>query len=136
MSGPTEVRMILHYTVSWIGMVIVAIMNGVIRDAVYRKSLSDLTAHQISTFTLIVLSGLYLWLLGLAWKITSPSEALAIGLIWLALTVAFEFLFGHYVMKHPWTRLLHDYNLLKGRIWILVLIWITIAPYVFYKFRS
>ena len=128
--------MILKYTVSWIGMVIIAIMNGVIRDAVYGKSLGELSAHQISTFTLIILSGLYLWLLGLTWNITSPGQAITIGLIWLALTVAFEFLFGHYVMKHSWTRLLHDYNILKGRIWILVLIWITIAPYVFHKFRS
>jgi len=128
--------MILKYTVSWIGIVIIAIMNGVIRDAVYGKRLGELLAHQISTFTLIVLSGLYIWLLSLTWKITSPSQALAIGLIWLALTVAFEFLFGHYVVKHPWTRLFQDYNLLEGRIWVLVLIWITIAPYVFYKFRS
>jgi len=73
--------MILKYTVSWIGMVIIAIMNGVIRDAVYGKHLGELLAHQISTFTLIVLSGLYLWLLGLTWKITSPSQALVIGLI-------------------------------------------------------
>jgi hypothetical protein len=128
--------MIPHYTVSWIGMVIIAIMNGVIRDALYARRLGELTAHQLSTFTLLVLSALYLWLLGLAWKITSPSEALSIGLIWLGLTVAFEFLFGHYVVKHSWTRLLRDYNLLKGRIWILILIWITIAPYVFYTLRS
>jgi hypothetical protein len=128
--------MIAHYTVSWIGMVIIAIMNGVIRDALYAKSLGDLRAHQISTFTLIVLSALYLWLLGLAWKIPSPNLAITIGLIWLGLTVAFEFLFGHYVVKQPWARLIQDYNLLKGRIWILVLIWITIAPYVFYTLRS
>ena len=127
--------MILKYTVSWIGMVIIAIMNGVIRDAFYGKRLGELTAHQISTFTLIVLSGLYLWLLGLAWKIPSSNQAITIGLIWLTLTVAFEFLFGHYVMKHPWTRLFQDYNIFKGRIWVLVLIWITIAPYVFYRFK-
>ena len=127
--------MILHYTVSWIGMVIIAIMNGVIRDTLYGKRLGELTAHQISTFTLIVLSGLYLWLLGLAWKIPSSNQAITIGFIWLTLTVAFEFLFGHYVMKHPWTRLFQDYNIFKGRIWVLVLIWITIAPYVFYRFK-
>jgi hypothetical protein len=127
--------MILKYAVSWIGMVIIAIMNGVIRDAFYGKYLGELTAHQISTFTLTVLAGLYLWLLGLMWKIPSSNQAITIGLIWLALTVAFEFLFGHYVMKHPWTRLLHDYNIIKGRVWILVLIWITIAPYVFYRFK-
>jgi hypothetical protein len=29
----------------------------------------------------------------------------------------FEFLVGHYVMGHPWSRLLHDYNILAGRLW-------------------
>jgi hypothetical protein len=29
-------------------------------------------------------------------------------------TVAFELTFGHYVMGHPWSRLLADYNLLAG----------------------
>ena len=62
--------------------------------------------------------------------------ALAIGGIWLALTVAFEFLFGHYVMGHPWSRLFHDYNLLEGRLWVLVLVWTFIAPYVFYRLGS
>ncbi|MEW6447103.1 MAG: hypothetical protein AB1426_03305, partial [Bacillota bacterium] len=56
-----------------------------------------------------------------------------IGLIWLVLTVAFEFGFGHFVMGHSWSRLLHDYNLLKGRLWVLVLLWVAIAPYVFYR---
>jgi hypothetical protein len=37
-------------------------------------------------------------------------------------------------MKHPWTRLLHDYNILEGRVWVLVLVWITIAPYIFSRF--
>lgn len=41
-------------------------------------------------------------------------KALAIGCIWLMLTPSFEFLFGHYVMGHPWSRLLYDYNLFAG----------------------
>jgi len=30
------------------------------------------------------------------------------------MTVAFEFLFGYYVAKRPWSVLLHDYNLSQG----------------------
>lgn len=75
--------------------------------------------------------GVYVWFLSLYWRIQSATQAIAIGTMWLTLTVAFEFLFGHYVMKNPWSRLLYDYNILEGRIWILVLIWIAIAPLVF-----
>jgi hypothetical protein len=39
-------------------------------------------------------------------------------------------------MKHPWSRLLHDYNLFEGRLWVLVLLWVTLAPYVFHKLSN
>lgn len=129
-------NMILKYTIAWLGLVIVAILNGVIREKGYKKYLSELRAHQISTLTGIILFGACIYILSLVWKIQSAGQALTIGLIWLALTVAFEFIFGHFVMKHPWSKLLHDYNILKGRLWLLILVWTTIAPYVFYKLSS
>jgi hypothetical protein len=128
--------MILMYTLAWLPMPIIAIINGAVREFTYKKALGELRAHQVSVATGIILFGLYVWILSLRWKIESAAQAVAIGLIWLALTVAFEFLFGHYVMHHPWSKLLHDYNILEGRVWLLVLLWITIAPYVFYKLSS
>jgi hypothetical protein len=125
--------MIVKYTIVWLGLVVIAIINGAIRERGYKTLVGELRAHQISTLTGIILFGLCVWILSLIWKIQSASQAMTIGLIWLALTVAFEFPFGHYVMKHPWSKLLQDYNILKGSLWSLVLIWITIAPYIFYK---
>jgi len=125
--------MILKYTAAWLLMPIIGIINGTIRQYGYTKALGELRAHQVSTLTGIVLFGLYVWALTLLWKIRSSAEAVAIGLIWLILTVAFEFLFGHYVMKHPWSRLFHDYNIFEGRLWVVVLVWITVAPYIFYR---
>lgn len=124
---------ILKYTIAWLPMVVIAIVNGAMREAGYKKFLGELRAHQVSTVTGIALFGLYIWALSLWWKIESPAQAVTIGLIWLVLTVAFEFGFGHFVMGHSWSRLLHDYNLLKGRLWVLVLLWVAIAPYAFYR---
>jgi hypothetical protein len=123
----------LKYAAAWLLMPIIGIINGVIRQYGYSSALGELRAHQVSTLTGIVLFGLYIWALTLLWKIRSSAEAIAIGLTWLILTVAFEFLFGHYVMKHSWSRLLHDYNIFEARLWVLVLLWVTVAPYVFYK---
>lgn len=128
--------MILKYCIAWIVFPIIGIINGAIRQIGYGKLMAELLAHQISTVTGIILFGLYMWGLSLHWKIQSSGEAISIGLIWLVLTIVFEFLFGHYVMKHPWSRLLHDYNILKGRFWVLFLIWIAIAPYVFFRLLS
>ena len=32
-----------------------------------------------------------------------------------------------------WRALLHDYDLLAGRLWVLVLAWLALSPYVFYR---
>lgn len=128
--------MILKYALAWLLMPIIGIINGTIRQYGYKQALGELRAHQVSTVTGIILLGLYIWVLTRWWKIQSSAQAIAIGVMWLALTVAFEFLFEHYVMKHPWSRLLHDYNILEGRIWALVLLFVVIAPYIFYKLSS
>lgn len=53
----------------------------------------------------------------------------------LRLGVAFEFLFGHYVAGHSWERLLHDYNLVAGRVWLILLVWVALAPSLFFRLR-
>jgi len=127
--------MIGKYMIGWLLLVVIAILNGILRQVGYSKLVGELTAHQISTLTGIILMGLYIWWLTGFWKIESSGQAVAIGLIWLGMTVVFEFVFGHYVMGHPWKKLFHDYNLLEGRVWVFVLIWTTIAPLLFYKLR-
>ena len=117
-------------------MVFIAIVNGVLREAWYGKQLGELRAHQLSTLIGALLFGVYIGAIMRRWKSASAEQALAIGLLWLGLSVAFEFLFGHYVAGHPWPRLLHDYNLLAGRVWSLLLIWVAVAPYVFYRLRN
>jgi len=125
--------MIVRYVIAWIPMVFIGVLNGVIRQFGYGKFLNELLAHQGSCVTGIILFGLYIWFLSLHWPLESSRQALVVGLIWLGLTVSFEFLFGHYVAKHTWNKLICDYNILEGRLWALVLIAISIAPYVIYK---
>ena len=124
------------YVLVWVPMVAIAIANGVVREAWYGKHLSELAAHQISTLIAVILFGVYIWFVVRFWRPTSKVQAIAIGLIWLAMTIAFEFVFGHYVAGQSWERLLHDYNLLAGRVWPLVLFWIAVAPYLFFRTRK
>jgi len=125
--------MITKYILVWFVLAIVANINGIIRNEVYKDALGDLRAHQLSTLTLIILFGLVIWGFTRLWKITSAQQAWTIGFLWLGMTILFEFIFGHFVIGHPWSKLLHDYNIFHGRTWILVLVWTTIAPYIFYK---
>ena len=123
------------HSLAWIGLVILAILNGTLRVAGYSPYMSELCAHQLSTAIGICLFGLYFWLLSRRFPLASAGQALAVGTTWVILAICFEFLFGHYVMEHSWSKLFADYNFLKGRLWVLVLIWTFIGPYVFYKIK-
>jgi hypothetical protein len=123
----------VKYILAWFPMVIIAILNGTLRQYTYGPLMNELTAHQVSTFTGIIFFGIYIYYLTKKWPLDSASKAIAVGMIWIIMTIMFEFGFGHYVIGHPWQKLLHDYNLFAGRLWILMLIWTGIAHLVFYK---
>jgi hypothetical protein len=114
-------------------MVFIAITNGVLRQYVYGRWMKELSAHQVSSLTAVILFYLYTWILVKKWPLESSRQAVAVGIIWLCMTVAFEFLFGHYVANHPLSRLIQDYDLLSGRLWTLVLLAVAAAPYLVYK---
>jgi hypothetical protein len=124
------------YVLAWFPMVVIAIANGALRVAWYGKQMGELQAHQLSTLSGVVLLGIYIGVVIRIWRPETPGHALRVGLLWLGLTGAFEFLFGHYIVGHPWSKLFHDYNIFAGRVWIVVLIWVTVAPYLFYRLRK
>lgn len=128
--------MISRYLFFWLILAVVAIANGLLRQATYGRHLSELAAHQLSTLTGILLTGGVVWALNQFWPIRSAKEAWMIGVCWLLMTVAFEFGFGHYVAGHSWVRLFADYNLLEGRVWSLFLAWITVLPYVTWRLSN
>jgi hypothetical protein len=115
---------------------LLAVGNGILREATYGQILSELQAHQLSTLTGILAMTAAVWLLSLWKQPDSEQQALFIGIIWLFATVSFEFVFGHYVAGHSWQRLFQDYNLLSGRVWLLFLIWLVALPYAVFKFHA
>ncbi len=121
------------YLTAWFVMLLVAVANGAVRDFTYGRHMEELTAHQLSTATGVLLLGIVIRGFVRLYPPSSGREAISMGLLWMALTVAFEFLFFHYVGGHSWSELLGNYNVLKGRVWVVVLAWIAIAPYVFFR---
>lgn len=125
-----------RYLLLWFPMLGIAFVNGGLREGWIRKHMAELRAHQVSTVLLVLLFAVYIWTVGRAWPPASPGQAWAIGLLWLALTLAFEFLFGHYVSGTAWRALLRDYDLLAGRLWVFVPLWVLIAPSLFYRLQQ
>jgi hypothetical protein len=125
---------LIRYVAAWVPMLLIAIANGALRQLTFGKVMPELRAHQLSTAIGSVLVGLFIWTVVRLWPPASARQAFSIGLVWLALTVAFEFIFGHFVMHRPWNQLFHDYDPIEGRVWTLFLIWLTLAPCIFFRF--
>ena len=120
----------------WLVIVIAAIINGVTRD----KLLTPLIGSGVS----LPLSGITLSVLVLAityFTIPFIGEVktgvyFIIGLLWVVLTLAFEYLFGHYVVGKPWHEINQVFNILKGDLFIFVLIASATSPWVAAKLKG
>lgn len=119
---------VLAHILAWLPLLVLAVINGSLRQFTYAKWMSELRAHQISSCSAILIFSTFTFFLHRHWPLASANQALLIGCTWLILTVSFEFLFGHFVAKHSWQDLLQDYNLLRGRLWCLVLFALTFLP--------
>lgn len=112
----------------WLCLCLLAVAGGALREKVLAPRLGELRSRQAETLAFIpVVFGLTCWWIKAADLAASPHLA-GVGLYWLALTVAFEFGFGRLVMRHPWSRLLADYNLFRGRLWSLFLAALALSP--------
>lgn len=123
----------IRYLAAWFVLLLVAMVNGALRELTYGKYVSELSAHQLSCVIGILLFAVVIHQYVRRCPPASAREAWYIGLFWMALTLAFEFLFFHYVGGHSWEALLANYDMTAGRLWPLILLWVAVAPYFFYR---
>lgn len=118
----------------WLGLFILAFINGAIRELGIKKIIDEPWAHHLSAITAIVLFSFYVFFLWSKTGIKTSYEALMIGLFWFTLTVLTEtFLLNRYISKLSWKEVLETYNVLEGRSWPLVLFWLLILPWIVLK---
>jgi hypothetical protein len=106
----------------WFILAISAIAVATFRTGILLPQLGEQTAHQIGTILYLIIQFIIIYLFIKKIKIKETKTLLGIGLLWVFITIIFEFIFGHYVMGHSWQKLFADYNLFSGRLWVLVLI--------------
>jgi hypothetical protein len=122
----------LRYFLIWFGLLVVAIANGVLRQATFGKVMPERRAHQLSTLIGAVAMGGCIWFVIGRWPPSSGGEAIGVGVVWVFLTVTFECFLGLVVRKRPLAEVLADYNVRAGRVWLLFLLWLMLAPWLFY----
>jgi len=112
----------------WVAILIMAILNGILRE--------KLLIPSIGSFAALMTSGLILsCLIFLVSCIAMPglghltaAQYWIIGFVWLAMTLIFEFSFGIFVQHKELSELLQAYTFKGGNSWPVVLASTLISP--------
>ena len=114
----------------WLFIAVASTMNGMFRSLFLVPRLGEHMAHVLSVLILIIVILLSSSVLvNRILREYANADLFLIGILWVVLSVGVDFVFEHYLLQVPWTAILHDYNLLSGRIWICVLITEFIGPW-------
>ena len=116
-------------TLGWLLLFVVMFANGAIRVLVLQPQLGEDRARQVASLSGVALVLLVSWLFVRFSPEARSAQLWWVGVAWLIVTVAFEFLFGHFVSGLNWHALLADYNILRGRLWSLILISVCLGPW-------
>jgi hypothetical protein len=128
LSDSARSKPLRSWALAWVGAAAIGVANGVTRQAVYANRLGDRQAHQVSSITAVAAELGYARAIHRRWPLAEARQAAEVGFLWMLMTVAFEFLFGHYVGRQSWTELAEDWDLVHGRLWPLVVASIGLAP--------
>lgn len=121
---------------AWLIILGLAVANGALREAVLIPSLGKPSGLVLSGVLLSSLVALVAYGLVRVKQDVTVSQGLLLGILWLSLTLAFEFTFGRYVEHRSWAELLDAYTFKDGNIWPVVLVVTLLAPSVAALFHA
>ncbi len=123
--------MVVRALAVWLLLLVIALVSGAARGALLQPRVGEAKAHVIGTLAVVAIFGFVIWLL-VAWVTPTlePARLWQVGFLWLGLTIVFETALARLVLGEPWHKVVDAYNVVQGKIWILVLLTVLIWPSV------
>ncbi|MCC5828760.1 MAG: hypothetical protein JJU36_04875 [Phycisphaeraceae bacterium] len=123
-------RYIVRGLVTWLVLLILMVLLAGIRQGLIEPALTELKAHQVGTvlamlLAMIVVIAMSHWMGRAPWLLRWR-----MGLIWVVMTVIFEIIMVRILMGRPWSVVMDQYRIDQGRLWLLLLATLLIAPVV------
>jgi hypothetical protein len=108
-----------RHVLGWLVLPVLAVANGLVRDTTYGPALGYDLSHAVSVLPLLVLILAWARILDRRWPLPDLATAWRVGLIWLLLTLAFEFGLGA-LEGLTLATMLAEYDVTRGRVWPLI----------------
>jgi hypothetical protein len=120
----------------WLLVMAVEFVNGTLRWIFLRPRVGDFRSGQIGIFAGSLLFLLVVYFCEPWMKLRSVRDCLRVGALWVGLTLAFEWSFGHYVMGRSWESIGTEYNLLQGGLMVVGLAIFGMSPWIAFHLRG
>lgn len=118
----------------WLLLMAAESLQGVLRHLFLSPAL-ELALHQLSVIVGVAVIFAITWAL-LPWmRIRTTPQALAIGVMWALLTLAFELGLG-WIVGADWSRVSADYDLIHGGLMPLDLLAMALTPWTAWRLRT
>lgn len=119
---------LLRAAAVWLVLMAAEVVHGILRGLLLLPVIGDFRARQIGVFvgSLIILVLTFVFVRWI--RATDVIRLLAVAVIWLVLTVLFEFVLGHLVQGLPWERIRQDNDLSRGGLMPLGLLVMALSP--------
>lgn len=118
----------------WVLIILAESVQGGLRRVLASPEM-EFAIRQGSVFIGALVIFAITWL-SLGWmRIRTGGGALAVGLLWALLIVAFEFLLGR-ALGYGWARILSDYDLLHGGLMPLGLVAMALTPWLARRLKA
>ena len=122
--------LLLKSLIAWVLILCLAVANGALREAVLIPSLGRSSGLILSGVLLCLCVAAVAYVLVRVNRDITLTQSLFVGVLWLCLTLAFEFSFGRYVQHKSWSELLTAYTFKDGNLWPIVLLVTLLAPFL------
>src|SRR5690242_16575555 len=119
----------------WLLVMAVEFVHGILRWIFLRPDVGDFRSGQIGVFTGSVLFLLVMRFCEPWMKLRNATDCLRVGALWVGLTLAFEWGFGHYVIGRSWGSVAAEYNLLRGGLMPVGLTIFGMTPWIAWRLR-
>jgi hypothetical protein len=120
----------------WLLVMAAEFVHGILRWIYLRPHVGDFRSGQIGVFTGSALFLVIVYFCGRWMRMRSGNDALRIGALWVGLTLAFEWSFGHYGAGRSWESIAGEYNLLRGGLMPIGLAIFGASPWLAYRLHS
>jgi len=119
---------LLKAIIVWLAMLVLAMLNGIVRDMllapVFGITIAQPASGIILSILIFAVSYYSLAFIGAS----RVREYLGVGLFWVCLTLVFEYLFAHYVLGMSWRQVNQIFNIQQGNLFSLALLVSATGP--------